>query len=121
MTPKALFPFERYLKYKEKCDRQKRNVNWHFVCHYFRLTEDFMEQHIEDLDWNYVTTNQELSKDFFRRHADKIKWNFITNKWDEPLEEEFVREFRDFIRWDLLDIMKFSLDFRREWYWELWK
>lgn len=83
------------------------------------MPEEFLEEHIKDLDWNYVTANQKLSDEFFRRHADKINWRFISNKYD-PLDESFLREFADYVRWDLQDIMKFSLDFRREFYWDLY-
>lgn len=59
--------------------------------------------------------SEEIKIDLLRTNCDYLNWEYLSC-WREMNEDE-VREFRDYIRWDLLknyQLEHLSLDFLRE-------
>ena len=106
-------------------------VDWHEICLRQNLTEHFIETHIDKLNWYEISVTQRLSEPFIEKHKDEVDWheislkNYLTlpfvRKWKDRIDwnnfcqvkrsyynEEFCREFYDYIDWETI----------HEWIWD---
>lgn len=90
-------------QFKNKLDLKR-------VIIYQLLSEDFIEEIIEDLEnkdgdfWYYISTYQKLSEDFIREFKDKVYWQRIC--MNQKLSEGFIEEFNDRVDWSLIWIFQ---------------
>lgn len=53
-------------------------------------------------DWKYISGNFDLPNWFIRQNIDKLDWETIT--WKQTLTINDMREFKDYIKWDVFNI-----------------
>ena len=66
--------------------------NWTTICVCQKLSENFIEKHINLVDWYYISCFQTLSEEFIERHSDLVYWNFIYKH--QELTEEFIEKHK---------------------------
>lgn len=114
----------------------KKDVCWPFISHYQSLSEEFIEKwankliyenskiwthqklseaflnrHIEAIDWTAISFSQKLSETFIDAHADKLNWLAISENQD--ISEDFIEMYWSKIWWKRLPITTrtFSAEF----------
>ena len=74
------------------------------ICQWYTLSEDFFRRHKEEIPWGMLTNFERFSEEFIREFKDKIRFdrnqiNFVDRS------HEFIREFQDYITtywWDII-------------------
>ena len=88
-------------------------VQWKYISHYRKLSEDFIRKFKDDVDWYRISRYQKLSEDFIREFKDYVNWGWILEC--QQLSEDFIRDFADKVNWETISIYhKLSEDFIRE-------
>ena len=65
-------------------------VNWYNISEFQKLSEEFIEKHINELELTFLCTNQKLSEEFIRKYVKKNDLNLIFKY--QKLSEEFIKE-----------------------------
>ncbi len=64
---------------------------------YQELSENFIEQHKNDVIWGWISMYQKLSEDFIDTYADKVNWCWISEC--QNLSENFIEEHKYNVNW----------------------
>ena len=72
-------------------------VDWFWVSQYQKLSESFIEKHIDKVEWYYISSNQKLSESFIDKYNDKVSWTRIST--NQILSEEFIEKYTDKVNW----------------------
>jgi len=59
------------------------NKGWSSLCINQKLTEKFMEKHLDKLDSYYICRHQKLTEKFMEKHSDKLDWCRVVNIKDK--------------------------------------
>jgi hypothetical protein len=81
--------------YKLNCSIEefKDKVNWNYISHYQKLSENFIREFQDKANWIYISAKQKLSENFIREFQDKVDWECIS--YYQELSENFIYEFED--------------------------
>ena len=66
-------------------------VDWDYISIYQKLSESFIEKHIDKVKWNYISMFQTLSESFIEKYFDKVRWSYISKY--QTLSESFVEKY----------------------------
>ena len=66
-------------------------VDWVYISIYQKLSESFIEKHIDKVKWNYISMFQTLSESFIEKYFDKVRWSYISKY--QTLSESFVEKY----------------------------
>jgi len=92
--------YPEYLKY----------LDWILICEYQKLSEPFIEKHIDKLDWYCISLKQKLSESFIEKHSERLNWECISRY--QVLSEPFMIKHKDKIDWKYIIIyQKLSEEF----------
>ena len=69
------------------------DVDWGYIPQYQKLSEEFIEKHIDKVYWNNISQYQKLSEEFIEKHCDKVYWCFISQY--QKLSEEFIEKHKN--------------------------
>lgn len=80
-----------YQKLSEKfIEKHIDKVNWFNIMAYQKLSEKFIEKHNDKVDLDYISKYQKLSEKFIEKNIDKVNWDYISKyQW---LSEEFIEK-----------------------------
>lgn len=78
-----------------KHNNTKNYINWDAVCMYLKLTQPFIEKHIQKLNFNYVLRYQKLPIEFIEKNTKRITtklkgWDILAKY--QKLSYEFIME-----------------------------
>lgn len=79
----------------DKLSKYLTTKEWHEVWDNQKVSEEFIERHIDNIDWERVSCCQQLSENFIKKYIDKLDWEGIS--FNQELSEQFVREYWDYI------------------------
>ena len=88
-------------------ERYHEKLNWDIISSNQELTEEFMNEHLNDLEgnWDKVSKFQKLSSGFINKHADKLNWGIMATS--QKLNESIILANIDAIKEeDLIKIIK---------------
>lgn len=77
-----------YLKYLKS--KGYPITGWDYICQSFKLPPSFVRKHIDEIDWRMFSVKQKMNGKFLREFKDYIKWETIQF---EHLSEDELREF----------------------------
>lgn len=87
----------------EKLALYLRDKEWYYLWDEQKVSEQFIERHLDKVNWDRICITSDLSEDFIRRHIDKVDWESICCA--QNLSESFLREYWDQVFW--YDILMF--------------
>lgn len=66
----------------------KNKLDWGSISlMHDKISEDFIERHIEEVYWDSISRNPNLSVEFLKRHEDKLRWDCVLyNNKNVPAE-----------------------------------
>lgn len=73
------------------------------------LTEEFIEQHAEEVDWSEISSHQVLSEDFMKKWENKINWNFLHQT--QGLSKQFVMEIYNEFMLNASHLVNYNMKF----------
>lgn len=71
-------------------EEHANDLHWHYICFVQKLSEDFIEKMEEYIDWGQISHFQTLSEPFIKKHFEKL--NFYSLIKNQTLSEDFVME-----------------------------
>ena len=71
-------------------EKNKDEVNWHYISMYRKLSEEFIEKYQDKVNWHDISTYQKLSEEFVDRFNDKVDWIYISAY--QTLSDEFIEK-----------------------------
>ncbi len=74
------------------------NNSWGNVLKTFHVSEEILDEFIEDIPWSILLVEQLLSEKFLRSFKSKIIWNLVAQY--QILSESFLEDFSDQINWN---------------------
>ena len=86
--------------FEENMDNFEVDLN--YISMYQKLSEEFIEKHIDKVNWCCISINQTLSEEFIEKHIDKVDWNWISS--NQKLSEEFIEKYKDKVDWYYISI-----------------
>ena len=99
-------------------NRQLKSSDKHYIVQNFKLSEQLIENNLNNLNINLICSYQTLSEDFIRKHVDifnKTAWTSISKY--QILSEAFIEEFSENVDWYMIFIhQKFSKTFLEKHY-----
>lgn len=54
-----------------------KETHWYCICKYMKLSESFIEKHINNINWVQLSYNQKLSNSFLIKYQDNVDWSLI--------------------------------------------
>ena len=72
-------------------------IDWYYISMFQKLSESFIEKHIDKVNWGYISGHQKLSEEFIEKHKDKVYWYYISIH--QTLSEEFIDKYKDKVDW----------------------
>src|SRR5574344_694303 len=81
-------------------EKHINKVNWYRISKYQTISESFIEKHIDKVEWDYISKYQKLSEEFIEKYIDKIYWYFISEY--QTLSEEFIEKHKNKLDWDFI-------------------
>ena len=102
--------------------RNNMNNSWNeYRAIHWKLSESYIEEHLDELDINILCQTQKLSETFIKRYKDIINWELISHY--QVLSEDFIREYKDYVDWYLISRYQilsesFIEEFKDYVYWE---
>ena len=75
-------------------------VNWYYISEYQKLSEDFIDKYIDKVNWGNISMYQKLSEDFINEHVDEVDWYYISEY--QKLSEDFINKHTDKIYWNYI-------------------
>jgi hypothetical protein len=78
---------------EEFIEKHLDQVYWHLISEYQTLSEEFIEKHFDKLHRDAISIFQKLSEEFIRKHAKKLNIHWILGG-NESVSEEFKQEIR---------------------------
>lgn len=107
-------------------DEHIDKINWYYLTKHHKMSEKMLDKYADKLDWDLVWLRQNVSEDFIEKHKNRIStWDHICvkrqlspefvrrhiNEWhwkvisqESILTEDFIREFKDYLDWQILTI-----------------
>jgi hypothetical protein len=73
-------------------------LNWNTLCHYYQLSEQFMDKYSDKLNWDYLCKYQTLSEQFMDKYSNKLNWNCVCKY--QTLSEQFMDKYSNKLNWD---------------------
>ena len=114
LTDENLELFKDYITIDEiirnRCDLTKEFINKYcltterlkiLAAHQY-LTEDFIEEHKDEIDWKSVSKYQKLSENFIERYENLLNWRDISSC--QKLSESFIEKYSDKVDWSLISV-----------------
>ena len=91
-------------------EKNKNEVDWHYISMYRKLSEEFIEKYQDKVDWYYISIYQKLSEEFMEKYQDKVDWTYISKY--QKLSEDFIEKYQDSLDWTyILMYQKLSEEF----------
>ncbi|GFX75068.1 hypothetical protein TNCV_4064701 [Trichonephila clavipes] len=80
-------------------DKHEKDLEWSTLCRFQKMSEDFMEKHVNLLDWVAVCVShhQTLSEPFIRKYHEKLDMDLVSSS--QKLSENMIREYEDRVNW----------------------
>ena len=88
----ACYPFETH---SCSIEEFRDKINWLYITHHKKLSEDFMREFQDKLYWPNVSFFQGFSEDFIREFKDKVDWYYISINKKLKLSLDFILEFEE--------------------------
>ena len=82
---------------EEFIEQHADEIDWYYISIYQKLSEKFIEKHVEEVYWYLVSIYQKLSEEFIERHAGEVDWNRISMY--QKLSEKFIEKHADKVNW----------------------
>lgn len=77
-------------------------LDWDYISYHETLSEDFIENNLNNLNWKFISFKQNLSESFIEKHLNKIDWVGINHM--NPLSEDFIERYSDKIFWPTIAV-----------------
>ena len=89
-------------KFNLKCSLShfEYRVNWHELCAFHKMKEEFIKAFAHRVDWKIVSARQKLSSGFIKKFKDKVDWEMISKFQD--LSKKFILRNLDKLHIDIL-------------------
>jgi hypothetical protein len=93
--------------------KAKNYVYWSRICIYDKLSEKFMERHLDNLNWYHVSAYQELSENFIQKYADRICWyNICVHK---KISKKLIKKCADKVDSNFICLAYFKINNNFSW------
>ena len=66
--------------------------NWLYISRFQKLSEYFIEKHLDKVNWWEISCYQTLSEEFIEKHEDKIRWFAVF--CNQILSDEFKEKHK---------------------------
>ena len=80
------------------------SIDWIYISAYQKLSEEFIENHSDDVRWELISKYQILSENFIEKYSDKLMWDNVS--LCQNLSEFFIKKHINKIDIDCLMINK---------------
>ena len=70
-------------------------LNWDNISYYQVLSENFMNNHKDEINWVHISAKQVCGQEFIRENRDKVNWHNIIVYQPSSVTESFLMEFMD--------------------------